>query len=255
MPARVYTRIISLSPSTTEILALLNQESRLRGRTASCDTPETIRTIPIVANPRPNLERILAVQPEIVFYDAKLFSDSDPALAKLKQAGIELRPLNINTVEDWRNTVIELGNLFMEQMQASKEIDKLNAALGKGKISPTPKVLVAMGASQPMAAGMKSFQADVVRNAGGEPVGPEADRFVPVNMEQIATWNPDYILVPDDPKGYLDNAVWAATNAGKHGRILRVKENLLLRPGARVPDLIATINDNLREFASSGQGQ
>lgn len=255
MPERVYTRIISLSPSTTELLALLNQEHRLVGRTASCDSPETIKRVPIVANPSPSVELILAIQPEIVVYDAKLFSENNPALAKLKEARIELRPVDINSVEDWRKAVMELGNLFMDQLQASKEIDRLNTALGKGKITPTPKVIVAMGASQPMAAGINSFQADVIRNAGGELVGPDADRFVPINMEQVTSWNPDYVLVPDDPQGYLSNPAWAATNAGKNGRILRVKENLLLRPGARVPDLISTINDNLREFASSGQAE
>jgi iron complex transport system substrate-binding protein len=252
LPEKVYTRIVSLSPSTTEILALLNQEPKIIGRTASCDSPETIRDRPIVANPTPNLELIIALQPELVIYDGNLFKEDNPVLVKLREARIEVKPLTINSVEDWKNALIELGNQLMAHMAASKEIDKLNAALSKGRLEPQPRVLIAMGGAQPMAAGVNSFQADVARSAGAIAVGPEASMFVPINLEQVTSWNPDFVFVPDSPEVYLNIAAWAATNAGKRGRILRVNPNMLLRPGARVPDLISSMHDTMRGELARG---
>ncbi len=252
LPEKLYGRIVSLSPSTTEIIALLGLETKIVGRTAACDAPETIRDRPIVANPTPNVELIISLQPDIVIFDASLFSGDDPAIVKLEEAGLEIRPVDINSVDEWRDVVVDLGNLLSQQVAASKEIDKLTASLHKGKLDPQPSVLIAMGGSQPMVAGVDSFQGDVARKAGAVSVGPASNRFETVNIEQIASWNPDVVFVSDDPNVYLSNAGWAATNAGRNGRIFRVHPNLLLRPGARVADLIGSMHDTMRnEFSQS----
>lgn len=245
-PEKIYTRIVSLSPSTTEIVGLLNQEPNLIGRTAACNAPETIRDVPIVANVRPNIEKIVALQADLVLIDSQVANPQD--LAKLKEHGIPVRVVTIRTVEDWIREITELGDLLMVQTVASREVDKVRAeilATKKDVLSPAPRVLIAMNAPQPWVAGTESFQADVVRKAGGIPVGPSSDKFVSVTREQVLQYNPDVVFVPDDVQPFLGDPAWRATPAGKRGSIIALKGDILLRAGARVAPLIRTVHEEL----------
>jgi iron complex transport system substrate-binding protein len=245
-PEKIYTRIVSLSPSTTELLGMLTQEPNMIGRTAACNAPETIRDVPIVANVRPNIEKIVALQADIVVIDYQVANPQD--VARLKELGVPVRVVTIRTVEDWIREVTELGDLFMVQTVASREVDKVRSEIITAKqdvLEPAPRVLVAMNASQPWVAGTESFQADVVRKSGGIPVGPSSDKFVPVSREQILQYNPDVVFVPDDVEPFLKDPAWQATNAGKKGNIVAIKGDILLRAGARVALLIRSMHEEL----------
>lgn len=248
IPERLYARVASLSPNTTELLALLNAERVLVGRTASCDSPVTIRAVPIVANPKPDIEKMLERQVELVIADKNLLSDE--SAEKIKAAGIEVLRLEFNSIQDWIDNVVLLGDMFLKQKVASEKVDAVlrSQSLAKSQpLSPVPKVLVAMGGNQPWAAGVESFQADIVRAAGGEPVGPPGVNYSRVGPEQVLQWNPDVIFVSDDPNAYT-LASWKGTNAGKRGLIIEVNPNLLLRAGARVADLIGGLHTELRKI-------
>lgn len=254
LPKQVYGRVISLSPSITELMAMLNLEKVLIGRTAVDNSPQSIVDIPIVANPRPDFERIVAIRPDLVLADKHLLNPADEK--RLRELNLNLKIIEINSVEDWKRTVLELGNLFLEQSLASRKVDEVDEAIGRAKsdpIEPKPKVLVAMGGSQPWVAGMESFQADVVRNAGGDYIGPDADKFIQVTPEQIIAWNPDFVFVSDDPSTYYNDKAWSLTEAGKRKRIIGVKADLILRPGARVADLIDSLYGEMKRQMSGGK--
>jgi len=254
LPDRVYGRVISLSPSITELMAMLNQEKILIGRTAVDDTPQSIVDIPIVANPRPDFERIMGIRPDLVLADKHLLNPADEK--RLRDLNLNLKIIEIDSVEDWKKTVLDLGNLFLEQSLASRKVDEVDEAIGRAKsdpIEPKPKVLVAMGGSQPWVAGNASFQADVVRHAGGDYVGPDADKFVRVTPEQIVAWNPEIVFVSDDPTVYYKDKAWSLTEAGKRRRIFGVKADLILRPGARVADLIDSLYGEMKRQMNGGK--
>src|SRR5712675_1896591 len=61
------TRIVSLSPNTTETLFALGAGDRLVGRSRFCDYPPEVRNIPSVGGyVDPSLEAILALAPHLV---------------------------------------------------------------------------------------------------------------------------------------------------------------------------------------------
>lgn len=254
LPKQIYGRVISLSPSITELMAMLNLEKILIGRTAVDNTPQSIVDIPIVANPRPDFERIMAIRPDLVLADKHLLNPADEK--RLRELNLNLKTIEIDSVEDWKKAVMELGNLFLEQSLASRKIDEVDEAIDRAKsdpVNPKPKVLVAMGGSQPWVAGAASFQADVVRNAGGEYVGPDVDKFIQVTPEQIIAWNPDIVFVSDEPTMYRKDKAWSLTEAGKRGRIIGVKADLILRPGARVADLINSLYGEMKRQMARGE--
>lgn len=242
LPNKIYARVISLSPSTTEWVSMLLAENVLVGRTAVDTQPVSIRGVTIVANPRPDFEKIVKMQPDLIIVDENVINPAD--LAKLRQlAGpnkFEVVAFRVNSLKDWEESVWKLGALLNQFAEASKRVDAVREAAERFKTPVSarrPKVLVATGSSNPWAAGTESFQADVVRAAGGDPVGPAGQKFSPVNPEQILAWDPDIVFV-DEPAAKYVAPEWKSIKAGKTNNIYEVNPDLLLRPGMRVDDLI-----------------
>ena len=96
-----------------------------------------------------------------------------------------------------------------------------------------------------MIAGTKTFTADVFKEVGGTPVGPDVDHFVPVNPEVLASLNPDVIIVPStkgtaahDVQSIYSDPRFKSTNAVKKNRVVTMDEDILLRRGSRVDHLV-----------------
>ena len=67
---KVYRKIISLSPGTSEIVASDADATTLKGRTAACNFPQNMMaSIPIVASIKPDYEKIQSLKPDMILYD------------------------------------------------------------------------------------------------------------------------------------------------------------------------------------------
>lgn len=252
IPDKVYARVISLSPSITELMALLNATNVLVGRTSVDTRPGYIKNVTIVANPTPDIETIVKLQPDLVLVEENLINAAE--LAKLQsQERFDVVVLDIDSMKQWEDAVTKLGNLLQAHSRASEVIDRVHQAKANAimpKSMYRPKVMVAMDGSPAYVAGTKSYQADVVRAAGGDPVGPDSDRFVPANPESIVQQNPDIIFVSAALEKFTGPA-WAATRASKDGEIIRVNEDTLLRTGADLEQLISAMSKEIRRVGSN----
>ncbi len=252
IPDKVYGRVISLSPSITELVALLNATNLLVGRTSVDTRPSYIKGVTIVANPTPDIEMIVKLQPDLVLVEENLINPAE--LEKLQsQKGFDVVVLDIDSIQDWEDSVTKLGVLLQAHSRASEVIDRVHQARANAilpKSTYRPKVMVAMSASPPWVAGTGSYQADVVRAAGGEPVGPPTDRFVAFSPESIIKLNPDIIFVSADVSKF-SGPEWEAIRAGKDGEIIQVNEDTLLRTGADLEQLIAAMSKEIRRVGSN----
>jgi ABC-type Fe3+-hydroxamate transport system substrate-binding protein len=252
VPEKVYARVISLSPSVTELIALLNATNTLVGRTAGDNRPGFIKHVTIVANPLPDLEKIVKLQPDLILVEENLINPNE--LAKLREVGaFDVEVLNIDSIEDWEAAVWKIGSLLQAHTRASEVIDRVHQAIANAKMPngvTKPKVLVAMSPQPPWVAGTKSYQSDVVRAAGGEPVGPDAERFVAVNPENILQWAPEIIFASESPAAFR-GAGWDSTRAAKDGEILQIHPDILLRTGADLEKLITAMATEIRRVGST----
>ena len=125
--------------------------------------------------------------------------------------------------------------------------------------NPRPKVAVMLTGGGYMIGGTKGFLADCIRAAGGEPVGPESNKFEPANLEALISWNPDVIVVgaapenmvtdssgmtDDDPTeadAVLKDARLKPIKAIQKGAIAAINQDVLLRAGSRVDKLISNL--------------
>lgn len=261
-----YAAIVSLSPSTTELTSPLMATSYLKGRTESCNFPEFAmpQVAVVMEGMQPNLERIQEVvqgaqshrqlSPEtrlgnLVLYDPMVVSEA--TVNKVKELGFDTFAFQAGTLDEYRASIRRLGSMLAAETPASEFLDRLDreiergfAAAAAGEKKPTTVVLMGKPAEgEYWIAGLQSFQADLVRSAGGDPQGPEADRFVPANVESLVGMNPDVILSDGNRDAILRDPRLASITAVRNENVYDINPDVVLRAGARVPEAIRAIVD------------
>jgi iron complex transport system substrate-binding protein len=249
---REYKRVVSLAPGTTEIIFSTLTLNNLVGLTSACDYPEfSVKGKTVVAGVKPDYEKLKSVNPDFIVYDGLLYSQSE--VDKLKETGATLFGFTAKTIDEFEVQLFELANFVGRSSRVSEYMDKIrteSATAQTGAPEERRKVAIIMpganGAS--MILGTGSFLADVVKASGGIPVGPEADRFVPLSPEALVELDPDAIIVPakdaQDQSGVLSvarDSRYKGLKAIKDGRIGAIRSDVLLRMGSRVDTLIKAI--------------
>ncbi len=122
-------RIVSLVPSHTESLHDLGAGDRVVGRTRFCIAPAPwVDAIPTVGGTKDaKLERILALQPDLVVVD----KDENPLalVESLLEQGVEVLHSEIDTVEDAADFLQQLGARIGLAEQGRREADTIRQAL------------------------------------------------------------------------------------------------------------------------------
>ncbi len=123
-------RIVSLNPTTTELLFAIGASDRLVGRSQWDVFPDSARLIPDVGQAlRPNVEAIIAVKPDLVLLYAS--ADNRAAFDRLRQAGIQVEVDAAHTA-----AARDLNEAFVHYMTYGRPLVTLKAALTlDGKIA------------------------------------------------------------------------------------------------------------------------
>jgi iron complex transport system substrate-binding protein len=197
-------------------LRLVGMEQR--GRTSSdflsAVSPGIDSKLTLLPNPGP--ESIAGLHPDLVLMKGSQPGPLDEALAKV---GIPIAYLSLETPEEYYRDTANLGAILGNPKRAEEIISFYQARVARVERAMAglhdeekPSVLVAMGNIRsgkyavrvPALAWMQTYQ---VKAAGGRPVWLEAAEqaggWAVVNLEQIAAWNPDRLII----------IVWYSTSA------------------------------------------
>lgn len=246
LPAR---RIISLSPGSTEVLAIKGGGLNwLVGRTAACNYPKIIVRLPVMVTTKPNWERIAAGRADLIVYDPDLYSESD-VQQMAKYSRMPPFALGGNTVKEFTQNLMKMAGMYTGETFMSEYVDDIVAAQQKAQadpVKPTPTVALIMPASngEHWIAGKDSFYADEIRSATANPVGPDGTKFSPLNAESLIQMNPDIIVTAGDSLPFTNDSRFKSLSAIKNKRILSVPQDAMLRRGARVADVIEGLHAN-----------
>lgn len=250
-----YHSIVSLSPSTTEIIVSNADTAALKGRTSSCNWPEAIvKGIPVVASVKPDFEKIQAIDPKVdlIVYAGSLYSQQD--IDKIKSmTGADTFSLDATTVKGFILKLQEFGSKLASEMRFNDYINRIyleKGAASGGSFATTPKVAIIMPgkAGDDYIVGTDGFLADVVKICNGQIVGPKGAGFVPMNAESLVSLNPDAIIVPGTKfdvsaaDKILKDPRFATVAAVKQKRVGVIDEDVLLREGQRVDQLITAVH-------------
>ncbi len=190
-------RIVSLVPSVTELLAQWGLATRLVGRSRYCIAPKWIRaTVPAVGGTKdPDLQAIRGLAPDLVILE----TDENPkeVADQLTALGIPWLALEVRTVADCAKAWLELGKVMGREAEAKAKAAALKALLKGRSRKAGPRALTLIWRDPWMAAGPDTYVADVARQAGFTPIGP--DRYPSFTEAELDALDPAVILLPTEP--------------------------------------------------------
>ena len=232
-------RIVSLNPTTTEILFALGAGSRVVGRTRWDMWPDSARLVTEVGDGiRPNVEAVLAQRPDLVILYAS--NDNRAAAERLRAAGIATWAVKVDSIAEFARTLDDLGRILGDTARARLTRDTVLAALDsvrRATAGRTARSVVWHVWDEPLIViGGGSYMNELVAIAGGRNVyGDSPDPSPQVSMEDILRRNPEVVLAgPVGARTVAADAGWRSLPGVREGRVLVVDTTIVGRPSVRL---------------------
>jgi iron complex transport system substrate-binding protein len=236
--ARV-TRIVSLTPATTEILFALGAGSRIVGRDAYSHWPDSaVLLANLGPGLRPNVEAVIAAKPDLVLLYAS--QDNRAAAQTLRGAGIATAAFKVDRIEQFDHLTRLLGRIIGDSARGALVADTVKATLDRVRAATRalPRVSVVMPTwDRPLIViGGGSFMSQLVTIAGGRNVYDSLPAPSPtVTLEDVVQRNPDAVLAGPERAAIIRGSPrWRALPALRRGRLLIIDTSVTLRPAVRL---------------------
>ena len=235
-------RVVSLAPSSTEILYALGVGDRIVGVDQYSDwPPEAAKVARVGSDLAPSVERILALKPDVVFLAASANARELPA--ELERLGVRVVVSNVATLDDiWRD-IVTIGDAVGRHDAAATLVARLRARVAaagaKAAAQPPVKALIVVWADPLTVVGGHSFVDEEIRAAGGINIAGDASQPYPqYSVERMLACAPEVIVVGSHKGGPALEPLTshASLPAVKNNRVHSVDGDLLFRPGPRVVD-------------------
>jgi iron complex transport system substrate-binding protein len=239
-------RIISLTPSTTEILHGVGAFERVVAVSDYCSYPPEAAKLPRVGGwNNPNMEQIAGLRPDLV-----IFSDAQAQFVKdkVEAAGIRTLVVPSQTLEDAFTAITLVGRATGDEAAAERLLQQTRASVETVRLAterlPKLRVLCVVdrvpGTLRDLyTAGGDSFIAQLIRVAGGEPISPPSrEGWGKMQKEAVVALDPDVVLdlMMHKESGAFDEdtlAVWRelpTLRAVRDGRVYPVRDETVLHP-------------------------
>jgi iron complex transport system substrate-binding protein len=195
-------RIVSLSPSVTEILYGIGSWPQVIAVSEYCTYPEDVKNKPRVNGwDKTNLEQVMALKPDFV-----IGVDAQEPFLRDKLNGLGVRSLFVKseTLADILTSIGEIGRATGHEQEATDlsaktqgKIDEVRKAVA-GR--PHPRVLCVVdrvpGTIRDLYTATRgSYLDELISIAGGESIAPEAEHgYGKINKEAVLTLNPEVII-------------------------------------------------------------
>lgn len=244
-------RIVSLAPSLTEMLFAVGAGERVVGVTSYCDYPDEVRHATVIGDLlAPDIERILSLEPDLVLVSVE--GNSVRTFERLEALGLRIFVSNPRDIGGVLASIADIGMLSGRRTEAAALVDSLRRVrmeLRARRPRVQRSVLLLLSLQPLMAAGTRTFIGEVISSAGARNAAAGlAGNYPTLDRESLLRLDPDLILYPDDMgidetrlrDGYPE---WGRLRAVRHGRLFRIDADRFLRPGPRLFEAAAQLQD------------
>lgn len=244
-------RIISISPANTEILFALGLGDKIVGDTTYCNYPAEAQNISKVGGfSTPTIEKIVALQPDVVFaapiHEAKV-------IPQLENLGIRVIAIAPKTINETYDAIELIGNVTGVQKAADTLVENMKARVNAvtrlvANLSDEamPNVFYIVWHDPLMSAGSDTLPGQLIELAGGKNMFDNLSGYPTVSLESVIYREPE-VIIAGTSMGSGGNASlqWAqsesrlhGTNAYKEGKIFSINTDLTGRYGPRIVDAL-----------------
>jgi iron complex transport system substrate-binding protein len=245
-------KIISLSPSTTEILFAIGAGEQVVGRDEFSVYPEAALEVTSVGAMWDELpsEAILALEPDLVVA-AQIISEDQ--VAALRDLGLNVYwQANPTSYEELWENLRDFGRLTGHEAETETLITDLEARVKAvqdktASVSDRPSVFYELDAtdpSNPWTAGSGTFIDYIIAQAGGTNAASALQGdYAQLSSEQLIAVDPEVILLADALYGVTPESVaarpgWDVITAVKETAIYPIDPNMMSVPGPRLVDAL-----------------
>lgn len=239
-------RVVAMIPSHTETVCAIAGCDVLVGVDEFSNFPAEVADLPRLGNGfSPNIEAIVALEPDLVLVDE--YSGLAEALAPLGLVVFAGTPQTLGETFDMFATIGVLLDHESEAALLSGRIRGQIRGVGtqlSGVVEPT--VYYELDAT-PYSVGPESFLGQVIAAAGGENIVPaELGAFPQLDPEFVISQDPEAIVLADAPYGESLQTLrarpgWNSIDAVQQGRVLELDQSevdMLNRAGPRLGDAV-----------------
>lgn len=240
--------IVSLVPSNTEILFALGLATEIVGVSSNDDYPAEALEKDKIGDMIFDVEKIVAMNPEIVFAHESGLSTGEEGLQQIRDAGIPVFVVkNALDFEETYATIVTIGQATGKTVEAEKIVADMKAKVedvtarvatvdNKKTVfvetSPAPEIYTP---------GNNTFMNQILDMVGAENIAADQEGWVMMDPEEIVNRNPDVIIVM---YSYIDTAVedvytrngFDSITAIKNEAVVQVDENKTSRTGPRLAE-------------------
>ena len=239
-------KIISLSPSITEIIYGLNKGSELVATSSYSLYPKVAKKLPVIGGYRnPNIEKIISYAPTLVI--GQRFNQH--TLEQLQSFGVKTVMLNLKRLYSIKKSILILGKKLHAIQKAKLLTRKITNAIQTAPKSKKPhSVMIVYGLHEELRggiyiAGHNIFFEDIIKACGNTNSYTANTTNQPVlSYENVIALNPNQIIILHshateanvDVKKALKAWYSIPTNASKNHKISIIDEEYLDIPSQRV---------------------
>jgi iron complex transport system substrate-binding protein len=234
-------RIVSLSPATTEILFALGVGERIVGITTYDDyPPEQIKSLRRVGDFQgPNIEAILAQNPDIIFGSRLSGQEQMEALAKAGFPVVILEAASFSQITDSIALTAQITNTKAEGTKIIRKMqNKIATIQQKVKDLPKSKTFYLVDANGNWTAGKDTFIDELITLGGGENIAGELNGWIQFSLETLLQKNPVVILTAPHAgsmRELFNSPGFQDMEAVKKRQIFVISDdNIISRPSYRI---------------------
>jgi len=256
-------RIVSLSPTMTEIVCALGGCDTLVGVTRFDDYPEVVKLIPKVGGViDPSFEVIHKLKPDLVLLSSS--AASLKIMAGLARLNVPYLAATDTSLEDYDPLVYAIANTLGVAIRGQALVQEFHRSLDViGQMylisnkHAVPSVLMVYGHHPLVVAGNGSFGAQLLRQLGLKNAYQGAKNYPVLNVETLLLQHPEWIIdtemtgqsLQEDSlyKPHLEKLIQQGT------LFVHSKDAALLRLGPRLPEALKRLSLQMAELRSKNK--
>lgn len=241
-------KIVSMTASNTEILFGLGLNEEIVGVGDFDDYPAEANEKEKIGGQQFNVEKIVAMNPDIVFAHEIGLSTGEEGLQQIRDAGIPVFVVkNATNFEETYTSIETLGQATDKMEEAQKIVESMKAkvedVLAKAETVEKEKTVFVETSPAPdiYTPGKGTFMQEMLDMIGAKNISADQEGWFVMDAEEIVNRNPEVIIVMYD---YIDTAVedvykrpgFDAVTAIQDKAVIQVQENITSRTGPRLAE-------------------